>query len=169
MRKYAMITVVTIACLTAFSFALAGGREYIPVPKTPNLQTGYIEKIEHKDNQYILSIDHIDWYEGEQAAQKFRELEEDSGMDAPPDGYYIINDDSTLKDLPIADDAVVLMQIYNRTGDVNEADIVWDEQISVDKFVELLNTEDDFELKNFPYHVTVQGGEIVRIVQQYIP
>lgn len=169
MRKYAMITVVTIACLTAFSFALAGGREYIPITKTPNLQTGYIEKIEQKDNQFILSIDNIDWYEGDQAAQKFRELEGDSGMDAPPDGYYIINNDSKLKDLPIANDAVVLMQIYNRTGDMNEADIVWDEQISVDKFVELLSTDDDFELKNFPYHVTVKGGEIIRIVQQYIP
>ncbi|MNH43641.1 hypothetical protein D3C79_1055980 [compost metagenome] len=71
--------------------------------------------------------------------------------------------------LPIAKDAVVLMQIYNRTGNIHEAAIIWNEQISVDKFVNLINNEDAFQLKNFPYHFTVTDGEIVRIVQQYVP
>jgi hypothetical protein len=61
------------------------------------------------------------------------------------------------------------MQIYNRTGNIAEADIVWDERITIEKFIELINMEDDLQLKNFPYHLTVKDGEIVRIVQQYVP
>lgn len=167
--KYSMVSVVAIACLTAFSFAVAGGREYIPVTKTPNVETAYIQNVEKSDNQFVLTIDHIDWYEGEDATGKFLEREADSGLDGPPDGYYIIDDDAALTTLPIADDAIVLMQIYNRTGNIEEADIVWDEQISLSKFIELIHTDDGFQLMGFPYHLTVEDGEITRIVQQYVP
>ncbi|WP_028610804.1 hypothetical protein [Paenibacillus harenae] len=169
MKKYAMVAVVAIACLTAFNFAPTGVREYVPVTVTPDLQTGYIDHIGKKEQRYVISFDPIHWYEGEQAVQKFAEHEGDAGMDGPPDGYYIINDEEELSELPIAEDAIVLMQIYNRTGNIEEAEIQWDEQITVDKFIELLNIEDDLQLKGFPYHLTVKDGEIVRIVQQYVP
>lgn len=169
MKKYTMVAVVTIACLSAFSFALAGGREYKPVNIAPNVETGYIENIKQQDNHYVLSMDQIDWYEGDMANQKFIENEGDSGLDGPPDGYYIVNDYSEIESLPIADDAVVLMQIYNRTGNILEADFQWDEQISLEKFVEIMKTEDDLQLKSFPYHLTIENGVITRIVQQYVP
>lgn len=169
MKKYAIIAVVAIACLTAFSFAPTGGREYVPVEQTPDMETGYIENVHKMNDHYLLSIDQVDWYEGEAAVQKFLEREADSGLDGPPDDYYIINDEETLHDLPIASDAEVLMQIYNRTGNVLEADIVWNEPISVDKFIDLLSTEDDLDIKGFPYHLTVKDGEIIRIVQQFVP
>ncbi|MGO4185690.1 hypothetical protein AB4Z45_01875 [Paenibacillus sp. MCAF9] len=169
MKKYVLIATVAIACLTAFSFAPAGGREYTPVEQTPDMITGYVAMTKGENNHYTLSIDQIDWYEGDAATKIFLEREKDSGLDAPPDGYYIENDDETLRDLPIADNAEVLMQIYNRTGNINDADIVWNEPISVKKFIELINTEDDFDMKSFPYHMTIKNGEIVRIVQQFVP
>ncbi|CAM4332329.1 hypothetical protein L1N85_17360 [Paenibacillus alkaliterrae] len=169
MKKSVMVAAVAIACLTAFSFAPTVGREYAPVEQSPDLTTAFIDQVEKKENRYVLTIDSIEWYEGEQAVRKFLEREGDGEMEGPPDGYYIIDDDADLKDLPIAGDAEVFMQIYNRTGNILEADIVWDEQISVDKFVELIQTEDDLNIKGFPYHLTVKDGEIVRIVQQYIP
>lgn len=169
MNKYAMIAFVSIACLTAFSFAPTRVREYVPVDKTPDLETVYIESVQKQNKQYMLSIDPIDWYEGDQAIDPFMEREGDSGLEGPPDGYYIINDDETLYELPIAGNAEVLMQIYNRTGNIAEADIIWDELISVGKFIELLSTKDDLDIKGFPYHLTVKNGEIVRIVQQFVP
>ncbi|WP_424765594.1 hypothetical protein [Paenibacillus sp. sgz302251] len=169
MKKYTMVALVAITCLTAFNFALAGGRDYKPIVVTPNLETGFIDQIEKQDDRYVLSFDRMEWYEGEQAVQKFLEREGDGEMEGPPDGYYIINDNSTLISLTIAEDADVRMQIYNRTGNIAEADILWDEQISIEKFVELMNTEDELDLKGFPYHLTVKDGEVVRIVQQYIP
>jgi len=169
MKKYVLIAVVAIACLTAFSFAPAGGREYTPVEQTPDMISGYVKVAKDQDHHYTLSIDQINWYEGDAATKIFLEREGDSGLDAPPDGYYIENDDETLRDLPIANNAEVFMQIYNRTGNINEADIVWNEPISVEKFIALINTEDDFDMKSFPYHMTVKNGEIVRIVQQFVP
>lgn len=169
MKKYTMIALVAIACLTAFSFAPTGGRDYVPVEPTPGMETGYIDSVQLKNDRYQLSVDRIDWYEGSEAVDKFLEREGDEELDGPPDGYYIINDDDALHDLTIANNAEVFMQLYNRTGNVLEADIVWNEPITVEKFVNLLNTEDDLDIKSFPYHLTVKDGEIVRIVQQYVP
>ncbi|MGO4544651.1 hypothetical protein AB4Z29_07630 [Paenibacillus sp. 2TAB23] len=169
MKKFGMIAVVAIACLTAFSFAPTGGREYTPLEQSSDMESGYIEQVQTRDGHYMLSIDGIEWFEGQEAIAPFLEREGDSELDGPPDGYYIINDESSLHDLPIAEDAEVLMQIYNRTGNAAEADIVWNEPVSIETFVKLLNTEDDLDIKSFPYHLTVQNGEITRIVQQYVP
>ncbi|OMF38417.1 hypothetical protein BK133_02530 [Paenibacillus sp. FSL H8-0548] len=169
MKKYTMIALVAIACLTAFSFAPTGGRDYVPVEQTPEMETGYIDRVQLKNDRYHLSVDQINWYEGSEATEKFLEREGSEELDGPPNDYYIINDDETLHDLVIAEDAEVLMQLYNRTGNVLEADIVWNESITVEKFVELINTEDDLDMKSFPYHLTVKDGEISRIVQQYVP
>ena len=170
-KKMTMIgIIVAIACLTAVSFTIAGGREYAPVPKTEDLKTAYIEgNIIEKNGKHVITYDEINWYEGEQATEQFLAHEGDSGLDSPPDGYYIVNDNRELSELPIADNAQVLMQIYNRTGNINEADIVWNESITLDKFITILNEDDGFNLRDFPYHFTVQDGQIVRIVQQYIP
>ncbi|WP_138751285.1 hypothetical protein [Paenibacillus sinopodophylli] len=170
MKKYAMIAVVAIVCLTAFSSAPAGGREYTPVEQAPDMESGYIDHVSQKDQQYFLSIDRIDWYEGDAAITKFLEREGDSELDGPPDGYYILDDEHSLQELPIASDAAVVMQIYNRTGNVVDADIIWNERITVEKFIELLRTQDDdLDIKSFPYHMTVKNGEIIRIVQQFVP
>lgn len=169
MKKYIMAAAVTLVCLTAFSFAPAIGREYAPVEKTPETTTAFIEHASEKNGRYVLTVDQIEWYEGEEAVEHFLEREADSGLDGPPDGYYIVDDEAALTELPVADDAEVLMQIYNRTGDAAEADIVWNEPISLDKFIGLLQTEDVLSALDFPYHLTVKEGIVTRIVQQYIP
>lgn len=169
MKKYIAGAVVAMACLMTVTLALAGGREYTPVKQTPDMKTGFIEQVAAADGGYVLSIDEIDWYEGEAATEKFLERESDSGLDAPPDGYYIVNDDNTRTSLPIADNAEVEMQIYDKTGDVTEADTQWDEPVTVDKFVQLLQSDSGLHLNDFPYHLTVKNGKIVKIVQQFIP
>ncbi|WP_042161690.1 hypothetical protein [Paenibacillus gorillae] len=169
MKKYTMFALVAIVCLTSVSLVMAGSREYAPVVQTPSMETGYVERLVHSDKGYSLDFDSIEWYEGDAATAKFREREGDSGLDAPPDGYYIVNDDPSVKTLPIADDAVVLMQIYDRDGHAANADIQWDEQISLAAFAEHFSKDESIKLKDFPYHITVKDGKVVRIVQQYIP
>ncbi|QAY66475.1 hypothetical protein [Paenibacillus protaetiae] len=169
MKKYIAGAAVAIAFLTTVTFALAGGKDYTPVPKTADTETGYIEGISGTAGNYVLSIDAIDWYEGDQAKKIFQEREGGSGEDGPPDGYYIVNDDPTISRLPISPKAEVVMQIYDRTGDPNASDTEWNESITLDKFVQLLQSDDELSIKDFPYHLTVKGGKIVRIVQQFIP
>lgn len=170
MKKYVLIAVLILACLTAFSFAPAGGRDYVPVTKTANLKTGYVQQVVKNGSKYMIAIDEVKWYEGEEATKQFLAREGDSELDGPPDGYYIIDDEKVVSEYPIADDAEVFMQLYNRTGNAFEADIIWNEPITITKFYELMNTQDDMlDPKEFPYHLTVKDGEVVRIVQQYVP
>lgn len=62
------------------------------------------------------------------------------------------------------------MQIYNRTGNVEEAGTVWNEQITVDQFVALMTNDDSgINLKDYPYHFSVENDKIVRITQQFLP
>ncbi|MUT68721.1 hypothetical protein [Paenibacillus sp. NEAU-GSW1] len=169
MKKMTMIAVAALAFFTSVSLVVAGSREYAPVVQTPSMKTVYVDRIAQESGRLQLVVDEIEWYEGDEAAAKFVEREQASDMDAPPDGYYIINDEHAVVSLPVAKDAVVLMQIYNRTGNAAEADIVWDEQISLTKFVDLFEAEDAIQLSNYPYHLTIENGVVTRIVQQYIP
>lgn len=169
MKKMTMIAIVALAFLTSVSLAVAGSREYAPVVQTPSMKTVFVDRIVQDSGELRFSFDEIEWYEGNEASAKFVERESDSEMDAPPDGYYIINDDTTIQSLPVAKDAVVLMQIYDRTGNAAEADIVWDEQISLDKFVHMFQSENIIQMSDYPYHLTIENGVITRIVQQYIP
>jgi hypothetical protein len=170
MKKWYVLAAAAMIGLTVLRFSPDESSASAPVEPSPAASTAYIDHVAKENNSYVLSIDTIDWYEGEDAVQPFLEREGDSGLDGPPDGYYIVNDETELTKLPIASDAEVLMQIYNRTGNVLEVDIVWNESISLDTFIGLLEANDEaLDVKNFPYHLTVRDGQIVKIVQQFIP
>jgi hypothetical protein len=170
MRKSWLGLVIAFACLLTVGFAQATSTEYKPVEKSPDTHAAFISHIDRKeDGRYKVTADYIDWYEGEAANEKFRELENDPEMIGVPDGYYIVNDSDELRTLEIAADATILMQIYNRTGNVADADIVWNEPITLDKFISLINADEDWNMKDYPYHLTLKDGIIVKIVQQYTP
>ncbi len=153
----------------SFGSIQANINEYEPVPKNENSRVAYVGSIYQEDGNSYADADFIDWYEGEEANRIFREREADSGMDEAPDGYYIVNDDTTSVKLKLAPDAQVVMQIYDRTGDIAEADTVWNERISLDKFLALLEDDSVMNLRDYPYHLLIENGVIVKITQQFIP
>lgn len=154
----------------SFGFIQANTHDYTPVPQDSGTLVAYVEQIYQENGRSFLNADFIEWYEGEEANRVFLEREQDSGMTESPTGYYIVNDDPKVQKLEIAADAKVLMQIYNRTGKIEEADIVWNEQISIEKFIALFQEDADLNmLKSFPYHLTIENDTIVQITQQYIP
>ena len=143
--------------------------EYAPVPSDESTRVAYLGAIYQEDGVYYADADFIEWYEGEAADRIFREREADSGMDEAPDGYYIVNDDTAVEKLKLAPDAQVVMQIYDRTGDIAEADTVWNERISLDKFLSLLQDDSTMNLRDYPYHLLIENGTVVKITQQFIP
>jgi hypothetical protein len=153
----------------SLGFIRANNNDYMPVPRDSETHTSYIDQIYQENGQTYIKADFIEWYEGEEANKIFREREQDPEMTEAPDGYYIVNDDTQLQTLQIASDAKVYMQIYNRTGNVDEASTKWNEEISVAKFVSLLSDESEMSMKGFPYHLTIENGIIVKITQQFIP
>ncbi|GBF74048.1 hypothetical protein PA598K_02378 [Paenibacillus sp. 598K] len=169
MKKTLLSALVVLIVLIQFGAASAKDDAYQPVAASPETQTSYIESIEQKDGKITAVVDYIQWFEGEEANEQFRLHEQDPDMTEAPDGYYIVNEDDALVELEIAPDAEVRMQIYNRTGNIEEADIVWDEQIDVDRFIGLIQDHEEWDMRDFPYHITVKDGKIIKIVQQYIP
>ncbi|MFD0713467.1 hypothetical protein [Paenibacillus sp. GCM10027626] len=171
MKKTTLGAVVAILCLSFFivtAYAV-GNDKYEPVVPTSNMETAYIDHIETKNGQILLTVDNIDWYEGEAADKIFKEREPDAELDGAPDGYYIVNDSEELKTLAVDPQAEVLMQVYDKTGNIEDVDTVWNEPITVAKLQEIFDQKDIVDLSEFPYHLTVVDGKVVKIVQQFIP
>ncbi|ANE47626.1 hypothetical protein SY83_16545 [Paenibacillus swuensis] len=147
--------------------AAATEEQYVPVKPSPNVHTAYIEQIPTQNGKAYVVADYIEWYEGASADRIFMQNEPDSGLDGAPDGYYIVNDNTKLRKLTISPNAEVIMQFYNRTGNIEDAEIVLNERISLTKFRKLMTTDET--VRDFPYHLVVKNGVVVKIIQQFIP
>jgi len=170
MRKKSVLimTIMMVVLLTFITSASAVG--YEPVQVNKETVTAYISKLEHTEGQLFIQADDIQWYEGEAANKIFLEREQDIGdLEGPPDGYYIVNDNEDLTTYKVSDNVEVLMQIYDRDGTYEGMDVNWNEPISLDKFQQVFANTEMMDLSQFPYHLTIQDGVVVRIVQQFIP
>lgn len=134
-------------------------------------RTLYIHSIESSNGTVSIVGDEILWYQGDAANDVFAEREPEAAAEIGGvlDDYYIVNDSDALTTYPIADNAKVIMQIYDHTGNIEDVDINWNEKINLDQFVDQFNQTDVFDLSQFPYHITIQDGVITSIVQQYVP
>ncbi|PYE50096.1 hypothetical protein HUB98_28920 [Paenibacillus barcinonensis] len=131
--------------------------------------TAYIEGMRVEDGKLMLSVDKIGWYQGEEANTVFKQRNPDAGIDEAPDGYYIVNDNKEQEQVEVKADAKVLMQLYDHDGTMQGAEIKWNEPVSLSKFEALYGDTRIMDLSVFPYHLTIQDGKVIQIVQQYIP
>ncbi|WP_373230884.1 hypothetical protein [Cohnella sp.] len=168
-NKLAISFAAVLLGFMSLGYVEANTNDYTVVPQTSETQTVYMDTIEQKNGKTYITVDFIEWYEGEEANVIFREKENDSEMTETPDGYYVVNEEMDLLTFEVAEDAQVLMQIYNRTGNIDEADTIWNEEISVDKFFAELSDTSEMNLKEFPYHLEIHEGTIVKITQQFVP
>lgn len=173
MKKLTLL-LIPLLLIMVMSSSMASNSEaaepaYRPYTAKPGIQseTVYIHELRADGNGVQAVVDPIDWYEGEAAKEAFAKYEPDAGIDGPLDDYYIVNDDETLVTYPVAAHAEVLMQIYDRDG--IDSDISWNEPISLEKLITKFGQRDIFDLSNFPYHITIEDGQITSIIQQYIP
>ncbi|BFH64716.1 hypothetical protein [Paenibacillus azoreducens] len=174
MKKITLLATLMIVALLGFitsASAIGTEKEYTPVPTSEDTVTAFISSI-HNDNGHLtIKADPIEWYEGAAADQKFKEREKEAfeELGGAPDNYYIVNDDQTLHTYEVAPDAQVLMQIYDHDGTYEGIQINWNEPVSLDKYVAIMNNNKLMDMKNFPYHLVIQDGKVVKIIQQYIP
>ncbi|MFD1179470.1 hypothetical protein ACFQ3W_24680 [Paenibacillus puldeungensis] len=162
-----IVLIIAIPSLTNSSSKAAETKQV--VEQKPYTITVYLKHVDLGSNRGTVTADPIQWYEGKAADKIFAEREPDAGIDGPPDGYYIVNDKEEQTEYPVAKDAQVLMQIYDRTGNPEDADIKWNEPITLEKFSKVFTHTDLIDLSGFPYHLTIANGEVVKIVQQYVP
>ena len=78
-------------------------------------------------------------------------------------GYYIVNDNPRLRTLPLADEVEVEYVPASQCCGLQPGDIdAWLESIHE-------TNQTDYAGKGVPWWFTVEGGEITRIEQQYLP
>ncbi|MFC3803189.1 hypothetical protein [Cohnella sp. GCM10012308] len=179
MRKLLLCVVLLGICLIPLSVSGVSDKQETAVAEENGIEAinhasapsypAYISKITSMDGVTYVTVDYIQFLQGAEADRVFRQQEPDAGMDEAPDGYYILNEEKKTYTLPVASDVQVLMQIYNRSGSWDDADIVENEPISIAKLRSLFSGDNQELMENFPYYITVADGKIVRIVQQFIP
>lgn len=171
MKKSAwrMVLFTIIVLMMTTTAGMASSNSYEPVPEASNQQAVYIHSLDIRDGQLYLDVDPITWYEGEEADKVFRERVQDPEMTEAPDGYYIVNDTEEHITLSVDEHAEILLQIYDRTGQWEDVQIVWNEKVALSRFGELFANDELVDMKWFPYHITVKDGVVVKVIQQYIP
>ncbi|KEO77424.1 hypothetical protein MKN04_17625 [Paenibacillus polymyxa] len=169
MMKLASKWTVLALMMMLITTAGATAQGYTPVATAENQETIYINQMEIRDGQIYLSADPIEWYEGAAADKAFVEHEGNTGLDGAPDGYYIVNNSVQNDVYQVAPDASVEVQIYDHTGNIEDTDVQWNESIPLTQFEKDFAKKDVLDLSQFPYHVTLRDGKVVKIVQQFIP
>lgn len=79
------------------------------------------------------------------------------------DGYYIVNDNPRVRTLPLADEVEVEYVPMSNCCELQQGNVdAWLEAV-------LATNPTDYAGTNVPWWFTVEGGEITRIEQQYLP
>lgn len=169
--KYVLPLLVLLFLSLATTASTAGTRAEAQSGGQIQHLTAFIHDLQTVDGKLMLNADDIEWFEGAEADRVFAEREPDGAAElgGAPDGYYIVNDSDLLTSYPVADNAGVTMQIYDHTGTIEDLDIKWNEGISLPQFQKEFAKTDIIDLSQFPYHLTIEEGQVTSIVQQYIP
>ncbi|QWU17663.1 hypothetical protein SAMN04487895_10561 [Paenibacillus sophorae] len=172
LKKTFVMPVIVLLFFSLISTASTALTRAVAQSSGPEQQlTVYIHSLQPDGNKVILTADEINWYEGQDADRVFAQREPEAAQEigGAPDGYYIENDSDTLTEYPLADDVDIKTQIFDHTGTPGDLDIIWNESVDLDTFLNKFHNTDVVDLSQFPYHITVQDGKVTAIVQQYIP
>ena len=141
----------------------ASGTPEPSVSGSPVLKDGhhfvYVKKVFLlPDGSRRVRFDLAYFYTGARAASEAAER-----GDEVVDGYYIVNDNPRLRTLPLADDVEVEYVPESNCCELQPGNIdAWIEAVAA-------TNPTDYAGTNVPWWFTVEGGEITRIEQQYLP
>lgn len=125
----------------------------------------YIENIFTKTGTRFVTIDIIEWFQGERAVNAYRNDHPKSA--APlPDGYYIRNRVVRWDTLAIADTAQFVMQTYSHDSDGNFRS---NEKVDFDQITRLFSETKQQQYKHIPFWIVISQGRILTITEQYVP
>ncbi|GGA32966.1 hypothetical protein [Paenibacillus physcomitrellae] len=151
--------------------AVAAAAAQTQAGSQPTTFTAYIHTLKQPDGAIRMVVDPIGWYQGEAASAVFKQEDPEgyAELGGAPDDYYIVNHSEDNVAYTVSPDAAVLMQLYDRDGHPENADIQPNEVITLSKFIQVFNQGGLLDPAMFPYHITVKDGKVIKIVQQYIP
>lgn len=111
-----------------------------------------------------LLIDEAEWYVGDDANREAREDGVIGPRERIPNDYYIRNDDRSRTSLGVAEHVVIVTSTDG--GNIPAPSCrTWKQWTAAFRDPEPFQTS----LKRSPYWLTVRSGEVMRVVEQYLP
>jgi hypothetical protein len=104
-----------------------------------------------------VTFDLLQWFQGEAAAKAAAEDGEES---PPPNDYYIRNVNPRLRTLPVAADAPITANTLTAQSSGSATKNV---PLTLDQLAGYFPADAD------PFWITVAGGQVTRMAQQYLP
>lgn len=120
----------------------------------------YAKKVEGgEEGPLLLTFDLAYLYTGDQATQQAAA----HGDPEPTDGYYIVNDNPKLRTIPLAGGVQVRFIPMSACCELQPGDIsAWADAVNG-------TVMSDYSGANGAWWITVTGGEVVKIEEQYFP
>lgn len=109
----------------------------------------------------VLTLDYAQMLSGDEAAAAAAEHGDES---PPPNDYYIVNDNTRLRELPADSRITVTVTSMDEGVDPGGYDMAFGQWFDV-----LVGMSASDFVKDRPYWITIEGGKIVAIEEQYLP
>jgi hypothetical protein len=112
-----------------------------------------------------LLIDEAEWLSGAEANEAAMEDGVIEAGESVPNDYYNPNEDRARVAMPVADDVVIVLTTADRNNIPSLKCVSWRE------FDDTMRNPRPWEhaVGQSPFWLTVQNGEMIRIVEQYLP
>lgn len=128
----------------------------LPPASEKTRQFAYIKDINETAGSYAWVLDYAQFLVGEDAADAAAAA---GGESPPPNDYYITNQNTKLRTLPVASTAKVVVY-YNGVADKRT--------LSLGEYYDIFLNKTDGK-HSVPFWVTIQGGKVIAAEEQYLP
>ena len=148
------------------AFKLPGAQAAAP---TKTARIGYIRGLWEQDGQRAMAFDQIEWLTGEDAAKAMREdglCDNGDPNCQPPNAFYIRDLEDKLVAYSLSDMVSITMQTLSHKPD---GSFKGDEPIDLERFRQLSCQDATAHLHSVPYRITLRGGVVTSIEEQYVP
>jgi hypothetical protein len=130
---------------------------------------GYILNVCEQGGQWRILVDEIEWLTGGDAAEAMVEAGLCAAQEAdcePPNGFFIRNHEGRTVSYLLSEQATIFMQTLSHCLD---GSFNWDEQIDLERFLQIFGGDSDSHLKTVPYQITLERGTVTGIQEVYVP
>ncbi len=146
-----------------------GGATTAPSSPAPILPDGrsavYLTKMDV--GKRTVTFDLIDFLTGDAAKKAWKKAYPDDSDDGPPNDYFIVNDNPKLRTLPAMDSLVLkVVDQDNQDGSANKAVDFADAPAY---FKSIKPDTSDHRIAWNPFWITVKGGQIIKMEEQFLP
>ncbi len=133
-----------------------------PPATTSGREFCYVREVVNETGTTMITVDYAQLLTGAEAASAATAAGDES---PPPNDYYIVNENPLLRTFPVRAGIMVTLQSGNPSGDMDPYTVVlgqWqDFFIGMSPGMEVV--------RDVPYWITLQNGEVTAIEEQYLP